>query len=224
MRNVIGQFKNNIMCKFDLKGSTQNRKTEFEIDSLQRIVLKDLNFEEIEKYLLMNKVEVERLRFNCKTDAFFLSDMEIMDYSLFVVKLTLNNKEIESIFGKRSSSENSIKSEEINILNGSQNNTINQSSEVNEIFANVNEIQHYRKYLYRSLNKNIVYIISIIDYLQIYNFWKFIETKYKYNIHERPDDIKALSCVPPDIYCTRFIDFVDKITEIDEKKINKIYN
>ena len=94
MRNVIGPFKNNILCKYDLKGSSLNRKTDFEIDSIEKIVMKDLNFEEIEKYILIGKQEVERLRICTKTDARFLNEMSIMDYSLFVVKISINKEEV----------------------------------------------------------------------------------------------------------------------------------
>lgn len=94
MRNVIGPFRNNTLCKYDLKGSSVNRKTDFEIDSVQKIVMKDINFEEIEKYILLNEVNIERLRSLSTADAYFLNDMEIMDYSLFLVKITLSNKQV----------------------------------------------------------------------------------------------------------------------------------
>ena len=206
MRNVIGQFKNNALCKYDLKGSSLNRRTDFEIDTVHKIVMKDLNFDEIEKYLVMDKVDIERLRFACMTDAYFLNDMDIMDYSLFVVKLSLNNKEIQEIFGKDRASVS------IDSVNGEQ----------NTIFSNVKEIEHYRKYLFRSLNNNIVYIIAIIDYLQHYNFYKYLETNLKCYIHNGPDGIEAISCVPPEKYCTRFIEYVKKITELENQNINKL--
>ncbi len=94
MRNVIGQFKDYALCKYDLKGSSINRKTEFEIDTVNNIVMKDINFEEIEKYLLLNKVDIEKIRSITSADAYFLTDMGIMDYSLFVVKLSLNSSEV----------------------------------------------------------------------------------------------------------------------------------
>jgi hypothetical protein len=94
MRNVIGPLKTNILCQYDLKGSSLNRTTEMEIDKVQRIVLKDNNFEEIEKYLLILPNDIERLRAQAKSDAFLLTEMEIMDYSLFVVKLSLSKDQV----------------------------------------------------------------------------------------------------------------------------------
>jgi hypothetical protein len=98
MRNVIGTLKSNILCQYDLKGSSLNRTTELEIDKVNRIVMKDNNFEEIEKFILLDKSEIERLRTISKADAFFLTDMGIMDYSLFVVKLSLTKEQVNKLF------------------------------------------------------------------------------------------------------------------------------
>ena len=72
-------------------------------------------------------------------------------------------------------------------------------------------IKFYKKYLFKSTKPNIAYLVCIIDFLQIYNFQKYFETKVKYFISERPSTVEAISSVPPDIYCGRFIDFVKKI-------------
>jgi len=213
MRNIIGQFKNSILCQYDLKGSVINRKANFEFDTIQKIVMKDLNFEEIEKRLLLRKIDMERLRNNCKSDSFFLADLDIMDYSLFVVKVCLNNKEIDQLFGT------SYIESGFRLNRESLNNFLTVDYYVNErnsIFENVEELEPYKKYLYRSLNKNIVYIISIIDYFQIYNFYKYLETNIKYYLKERPRNIEDISCVAPDIYSKRFIEYVEKVTNLSE--------
>ncbi len=64
------------------------------------------------------------------------------------------------------------------------------------------------------MKENIVYIISIIDYLQVYNFYKYLETNLKYYMRFK-DDLRAISCVPPDIYYDRFVEFINKITSIE---------
>ena len=220
MRNVIGQFKRNVLCSYDLKGSSLNRKTDFEIDNVHKIVMKDLNFDEIEKCLLLNKVDIERLRFACMTDAYFLNDMDIMDYSLFVVKISLNKEEIEEIFGIRSNSDLSL-IEKDEMTSNIQNISLNTTDQRIPIFNNISELEHYRKYLYRSLNDKIVYIIAIIDYLQIYNFYKYLETNVKMYLKSRPEKMQDISCVPPEIYCARFIDYVKKITQIPEMNCQK---
>ena len=65
--------------------------------------MKDINFEEIEKYILIRKEEVERLRICAKTDAGFLNEMSIMDYSLFVVKISINREEVYFNYSDESS-------------------------------------------------------------------------------------------------------------------------
>ena len=82
---------------------------------------------------------------------------------------------------------------------------------------NLDLLKHYRKYIFKGLNENIIYIISIIDYLQTYNFYKYLETNLKFYIKSRPDDIRAISCVPPEIYYERFVNFIQIITNIDIK-------
>lgn len=98
MRNVIGHFKNHVLCKYDLKGSTIDRKENFEIDEVNNIVMKDINFDEIEKYLLLNDMDIQKIHSIVSADAYFLTDMNIMDYSLFVVKLSLNAVEVNNLF------------------------------------------------------------------------------------------------------------------------------
>lgn len=219
MQNVIGDFKNNVLCKYDLKGSSINRKTNFEMDSVKGLVLKDLNFDEIEKVLVLGSLEQEKLKFACTADAYFLSDMEIMDYSLFVVKISLSSKEIESIFGEKTESEVSlsVKSESDNLSFDERSERCVKSLEKPSlVFGNEKELRQYKKYIYRSLNEKIIYMIAIIDYLQIYNFYKYLETNLKFYIKTRPEKVEEISCVPPDIYCVRFIDYVKKITEYDK--------
>jgi hypothetical protein len=87
---------------------------------------------------------------------------------------------------------------------------------MSDIFENNDpSLRHYRKYLFKGLQSNIVYIISIIDFLQTYNFYKYLETNIKYYIKARPKDIRDISSVPPDIYYERFIQYVQKVTTID---------
>lgn len=99
MRNIIGPMQENIICKYDLKGSTLNRETNLDIDNLGKIVMKDNNFIDIEHYVFMNKSEINRLRQNTMSDGYFLNDMELMDYSLFLVKIFLTQRELKEIFG-----------------------------------------------------------------------------------------------------------------------------
>jgi hypothetical protein len=94
MRNVKGPLKDYEICQYDLKGSTINRQTEIKNENLSKIVMKDLNFEEIEKVLVLKDIDVERIRTITSADAYFLTDMSIMDYSLYVVKLSISDSNV----------------------------------------------------------------------------------------------------------------------------------
>ena len=66
-------------------------------------------------------------------------------------------------------------------------------------------------YIFPSLQVGVGYIISIIDYFQYYNFFKLVETNVK-RFRLIGKDKNSLSCVDPNTYSQRFINFVNKIT------------
>lgn len=98
MRNIIGPLNEKIICKYDLKGSTIGRETNLDVENIGKIIMKDNNFIETEHYLFMDKAEITRFRRNINSDTIFLNDMELMDYSLFLVKLTLSKSELKELF------------------------------------------------------------------------------------------------------------------------------
>jgi hypothetical protein len=98
MKNVVGSFIENLLCKYDLKGSSLNRKVGYE--NIDKTVMKDLNFNEVEEVFLLNKADSKKLLNICEKDSKFLCKSGIMDYSLFVAKISLNNDEIKSLFGR----------------------------------------------------------------------------------------------------------------------------
>ena len=87
-------------------------------------------------------------------------------------------------------------------------------------FLNFAEMKHYKKHLFLSTDRDgedgVVYIISIIDYLQYYNFKKYLETTFKTNF--LPGFSGNISSVPPEIYSTRFIEYVKKISSTNKNK------
>jgi len=99
MRNIIGPLKESVIAKYDLKGSSVGREEKLDMENISGTVLKDNNFIKFEQYLLMDKNETNRLRQNCISDGYFLNDMALMDYSLFLVKISLSKNEIKEIFG-----------------------------------------------------------------------------------------------------------------------------
>ena len=230
MRNVIGEFKDNIMAKYDLKGSTKNRATEFDMEKLSEKTLKDLNFNEIEKGIFMSSDSIATFRNLIKYDALFLRRMELMDYSLFLVKLTLSKEQISDLFGEEIQE---IQEKEFKeLMEGSgvkNNNTILNSYTFNEKRFNYGDIyvkerkvkikengtqfansKYYKQYIYPSLTPGNAYILAIIDYFQIFNFYKYVEATFK-KIGSKDNGI---SCVEPRTYAKRFINYFNILTDI----------
>ena len=146
MRNVIGDLKDNTVVKFDLKGSTYKRKADIETTDLNSGVMKDLNFNEIEKNIMICQENIDQIRNIISLDSKFLSDSGLMDYSLFLIKITLNKEEAEDIFGKniKQDQDNALKklfSGKIisNDINKDENNISNNDND-NDNNKNNNEI------------------------------------------------------------------------------------
>ena len=251
MKNVVGSFIENLLCKYDLKGSSLNRKVGYE--NIDKTVMKDLNFNEVEAVFLLNKEDSKKLVNICEKDSKFLCSSGIMDYSLFVAKISLNNDEIKALFGSDhrkatekqflemigkardtlkatlSSNEKEL-NENIEIKveddkekekeNENENENLIKNEEDNIRFKEAN-IVCLKKYLYPSLKGDVAYLMSIIDYFQIYNLQKNLETKYK-KLKAGVDE-KAISSVPPDEYKDRFIEFVRNKTD-SEHYLQNIYD
>ena len=257
MKNVIGSFYDNLICKYDLKGSSFNRKVKYE--NVDTKVMKDINFNEAEQVFLLNKENSKKLLDISKKDSSFFCSCGIMDYSLLVAKISLNNEEINYLFGKdhRKNAEkeyfNMAGIERIPTLNPDGfNNKINVSSNDDNKTNNDNKINNdnksnndnennndnknnnnqglrfsktnidcLKKYFFPSLKGDILYIMSIIDFFQLYNLQKNIEAKLK-RLTKRVKS-KYISSVPPDEYKNRFIEFVKQKTD-SEKYIKDIFD
>ena len=239
MRNVIGDLKDNTVIKFDLKGSTYKRKADFDVTNLSNEVMKDLNFNEIEKNIMISRDSIEQLRNIISQDSKFLCDSELMDYSLFLIKITLNKEEAEDIFGENihQSQDKAIKElfsshssdNDISNLEEKNNNSDNDNNEdsilkIDELKESYkgkrrfHDIKYYKQYLYPSLNQGTGYIISIIDYFQYFNFFKVMEagiiSKFKTGLKRKNNN--TISCVEPKIYSERFIKYVYQLTDISQ--------
>ncbi len=238
MRNVIGNLKDNTVVKFDLKGSTYKRKADFDVDNLSCDVMKDLNFNEIEKSIKISQDSIEQLRSMISSDSKFLSESELMDYSLFLVKITLNKEEAEEIFGEdikknqdmavkqlfsskmALENENNFIKTKISIDNNDENSII-KIDELKKSYksnGNFDDIKYYKKYLFPGLTQGTGYIISIIDYFQCFNFYKFVEaeiiSKFKTGLSKKNN--KTISCVDPKTYSERFITYFNQLTDVSQ--------
>ena len=82
-------------------------------------------------------------------------------------------------------------------------------------------IKHYKQYLFPSLNPGNAYILAIIDYFQIFNFYKYVESGIKTKFSKNAEGV---SCVDPKTYSKRFIKYFEKLTDIKQffKENNKM--
>ena len=224
MRNVIGDFQDNVMAKFDLKGSSFKRKSKFDMEKIEEKTMKDNNFDEIERKIFLGKESIDKLRLICKKDSEFLRDMELMDYSLFLVKINLPKEEAKDIFGDniiddQIAASNQILFEEkldenlnIDNIEKSSDNLVRNYSVKGE--GRIHNIKYYKPYLYPSIKQGTAYILSIIDYLQLFNFCKYVESELKTKF--RKNGKKRISCVDPKTYSDRFINYIIDITDLDK--------
>ena len=226
MRNVIGSLKNNIVAKFDLKGSTINREIQgLDMTKIDNGVMKDLNFNDIEFGIMLNNTNNKNINIRAQRDSRFLASLGLMDYSLFVVKLSLNKEESKEIFGE--GIQEQIEQDYLDVLNdktvminthnetNNLDNTIHTIETKNSFRIVENKYKYYKPYLYSGLNVGTGYIISIIDFLQSYNFVKIVENQFKTKIKGKKSDVEGgISCVEPNLYSQRFINYVKHLTEV----------
>ncbi len=233
MRNVIGDFKDNIIAKYDLKGSTSNRKSNFDMEKSDSSVMKDLNFNEYEHGIMISRDQIKHFRKYTKEDSSFLCGLELMDYSVFLVKLTLSKEEEIDLFGEEIRKKKTNDFKELMVTNtlveGSvfpEEPKINYDSDeatlkINDVESRETEggkgkiynTKHYQQYLFPSLNPGIAYILSIIDYFQMFNFYKVVESGIKTKFSK---DAEGVSCVDPKTYSRRFIKYFEKLTDIKQ--------
>ena len=233
MRNVIGDFKDNTVVKFDLKGSSYKRRESFDMDKIDSKVMKDLNFDELEKTIMLSEQSINKIRDIVERDSEFLRKSELMDYSLFLVKLTLNKEEAADIFGddiieKQNEAVKNLNKKEINNSHNSniedeEKNKIDELNDNIKINENkgkgvIKDIKHYKQYLFPSLREGVGYIIAIIDYFQYFNFFKVIEANFISNLITGFDKEKnkTISCVNPRFYSERFIKYINQLTDISK--------
>jgi hypothetical protein len=270
MKNVFGTFHSeNIMKKYDLKGSVLNRRVDTIKDQkIERNVLKDINFNETEKTIKVSKKNSINLTNIINSDAEFLCQQEIMDYSLLVVKVSIQDLENRIIFGDKivdyhnrlydkikkyiikselknkndnniEINDDKIKQKIIeNLLEESKNdsndnifdNKLDTSMEnkikysKNDITFDPRNISTIKKYCWPSIKPDFIYVIAIIDFFQLYDINKKMETAFKGIKHKKED----ISSMDAEGYKKRFIEAMNKITDykniiknIVEDELNK---
>ena len=83
------------------------------------------------------------------------------------------------------------------------------------------DIKHYKNYLFPSFKPGTAYILAIIDYFQMFNFYKVVESGIKTKFAKNAEGV---SCVDPETYSKRFIKYFETLTDIKKfyKDNNKI--
>jgi hypothetical protein len=238
MRNVIGPFQDNIIAKYDLKGSTLNRKSDFDMEKSDSSTMKDLNFNEYEHGIMISRDHIQKFRKITRSDSTFLCNLELMDYSVFLVKLTLSKDEEIDIFGEEIRKKKDKDYNELILASTLAAGSVmgqtpltdyeqdDNNLKINEISRNtikgkghLIDVNHYEQYIYPSLNPGVAYILSIIDYFQMFNFYKVVESGLKTKFSK---NAAGVSCVDPQTYSKRFIKYFETLTDI--KKLFKDNN
>ncbi len=145
------------------------------------------------------EVERKAILESLKRDTDFLIKHNLMDYSLLFAV------------------ENNTKNQQNTLLPSNQNFTARLAGNFNTNQNPLgNENQSHSSHIFESCEGGYFYYhISIIDYLQDYNFRKKFEHWWRTNITQAN---KALiSCVPAEIYGNRFLEFMRNDVIIDDK-------
>ena len=174
-------------------------------------LLKDEDFLRLHKSLFIDadsKMELEMMYSSLDKDAKFLTDLNIMDYSLFIVIIQSPN---EDPF-MRESKEGQHESESEDEVEPDGNSSSFTEKQANLTKA-ISSMIAGNKYVLYSRKRNFIYLVGLIDYLQKYIRKKKLERLGKQlvafnNLNEGDTDF---SCQPPEQYFQRFM---DKVTEV----------
>jgi 1-phosphatidylinositol-4-phosphate 5-kinase len=81
-------------------------------------------------------------------------------------------------------------------------------------FKESRDYEFYSRHIYHSKqDSNIFYVCFIIDFFQEYNLRKKMENNFKNLIIERQGKSDLISCVPSDVYSSRFIEYLTMNSE-----------
>ena len=176
MQNLFGCTQAHIQRMFDLKGSTVQRNTKNVQNWKKYQVLKDMD------YQWLTQIERNLINFNQSDIKEIKTNME--NDILFYKRLSLMDYSLLFII--------------VDYPN-------NIDPDYNQILGLL-EDPKYKGHVYKSDNKNYIYIIGIIDYLQKYNCKKKLENFLKGIYFGKEKNM--ISAVPPGFYGDRFQDFM----------------
>ena len=135
---------------YDLKGCEQGREIYIADENDAKVkVQKDLNYIKNKEHLYLTQKDSENIKLIVKKDTKYLEDLELMDYSLFVVKVELK---IDRSGGD--SQKKMIKEDQVPVLEDKE--IVENCSEAKEINININDSQ-YKKHIFKSTKDYSIY-------------------------------------------------------------------
>ena len=186
MQNLFGCSPIHIQRMFDLKGSSVQRKTKNVQKWKKDQVLKDMD------YQWLTQVEPKLINFSNEDIQEIKKNME-NDVN-FLRRLSLMDYSLLFIIVDYPNKIDPDYKQIVGLLDDPK----------------------YKGHVYESFTKEFIYIIGIIDYLQIYNFRKNMETFAKGIYFGKEKNM--ISCVEPNYYGERFQDFMKKNVFVMETK------
>ena len=186
MQNLFGCSPIHIQRMFDLKGSSVQRKTKNVQKWKKDQVLKDMD------YQWLTQVEPKLINFSNEDIQEIKKNME-NDVN-FLRRLSLMDYSLLFIIVDYPNKIDPDYKQIVGLLDDPK----------------------YKGHVYESFTKEFIYIIGIIDYLQIYNFRKNMETFVKGIYFGKEKNM--ISCVEPNYYGERFQDFMKKNVFVMETK------
>jgi len=175
--------------KYDLKGSWVGRETTAEAPGQ---CLKDVDFTKSKMKIAVGHTRAEQLKAQIKQDSKFLSDCNIIDYSLLVgihEDAACSSADDDPDFFKEVSPRRDA------------------SRLSSEPFGeNVAPLHQRDRGGMRSADGDSLYLLGIIDILTEYDSRKRIEHNVKGLLYEK----EGVSCCPPSLYASRFDDFMQQ--------------
>jgi hypothetical protein len=175
-------------------------------------LLKDEDFQRIHKALYVDmdsKMEVEMLNASLEKDVNFLTSLNIMDYSLFIVVLHAPTE--DPLFRDSHTERQDSDSEEEN--GKSSNNGSSYTEKQANLSKAISSLVDSNKYVLYSRKRKFIYLVGLIDYLQKYIRKKKLERLGKQLVafNNLNEDDMDISCQPPEQYSGRFM---EKATQV----------
>ncbi|KAJ3438322.1 phosphatidylinositol-4-phosphate 5-kinase [Anaeramoeba flamelloides] len=203
---------------YDLKGSKINRGGDRKKKNLRILKDNDLNDE-----LRLTKILRNKLIRQINSDTEFLKKFSIMDYSLLLGIHHLDEKDEnnESSYNRSKNNNNNNNNSNSNNKSNNNNNKLKKKESVLQFldFKRISDFKRAKGGI-RSVGdeqnrkKSCIYYFGIIDCLQVYNVKKKVEHGFKTLKHFTRTE---MSSVEPELYASRFINLVKKITTTPKK-------